>query len=116
VKETAGIPFQVTDWSTVPVTEHRGETGVAHWRTWQHGDLRMRLVEYSPNYFADHWCEKGHLLYCIEGEMISELSDGTKYTLKAGMSYQVSDELSSHRSVSKNGVKLLIIDGGFLKT
>lgn len=113
---SVGIPFQVTDWSTVPVTEYRGETGMAYWRTWQHGDLRMRLVEYSPNYLADHWCEKGHLLYCLEGEMISELSDGTKYTLKAGMSYQVSDELSSHRSVSKNGVKLLIIDGGFLKT
>lgn len=114
--ETLAIPFQVTDWSTVPVTEHTGETGVAYWRTWQHGDLRMRLVEYSANYRANHWCEKGHLLFCMEGEMISELNDGTRYMLKAGMSYQVSDGLSSHRSVSQNGVKLLIIDGGFLKS
>ncbi|HEY5826374.1 MAG TPA: DHCW motif cupin fold protein [Cyclobacteriaceae bacterium] len=114
--ETVAIPFQVTDWSTVPVTEHKGETGIAYWRTWQSGDLRVRLVEYSANYLADHWCEKGHVLFCIEGEMISELSDGSKFILTSGMSYQVSDGLSSHRSVSKNGVKLLIVDGGFLKT
>jgi hypothetical protein len=114
--KTTVIPFQVTDWSTVPVTEHKGERGIAHWRTWQHGDLRVRLVEYSTNYLADHWCEKGHILFCIEGEMITELNDGSKFTLTAGMSYQVSDGLSSHRSLSGNGVKLLIVDGGFLKT
>jgi len=113
--ETLAIPFQVTDWSKVPVTEHKGETGMAYWQTWQHGDLRVRLVEYSANYLGDHWCEKGHILFCIEGEMISEQNDGSKFTLTSGMSYQVSDGLSSHRSVSVNGVKLLIIDGGFLK-
>lgn len=113
--ESLAIPFQVTDWLKVEVTEHKGETGVAYWRTWQHGDLRVRLVEYSANYLADHWCEKGHVLFCIEGEMITELSNGQKFTLKAGMSYQVSDKLSSHRSISEKGVKLLIVDGGFLK-
>ncbi len=110
------IPFTVTDWNTVPVSNHPGETGNAVWKSLNYGDLRIRQVEYSANYKADHWCEKGHILYCLEGEMISELSDGTSFTLKAGMSYQVSDGLSSHRSVSEKGVKLLIVDGGFLKS
>jgi len=109
------IPFQVSDWSKIAVTEHKGDTGIAYWRTWQHGNLRVRLVEYSANYFANHWCEKGHILFCLEGEMTTELSTGQKFTLTSGMSYQVSDGLSAHRSISKNGVKLLIVDGGFLK-
>jgi hypothetical protein len=110
------IPFQITDWHSVPVTEHPGETGMAYWKTLQFGDLRIRMVEYSADYLADHWCSKGHIIYCIEGEMVTELADGSKHTLAQGMTYQVSDELSSHRSCSRHGVKLLIVDGGFLKT
>lgn len=109
------IPFHTTNWETIPVTEHPGETGIAYWQTLQLGDLRIRQVEYSPNYMADHWCQKGHIIYCIEGEMTSELADGSLYVLTKGMTYQVSDELSAHRSISKNGVKLLIIDGAFLQ-
>lgn len=109
------IPFQITDWESVPVTEHPGESGVAFWKTLQFGDLRIRMVEYSANYLADHWCSKGHIIYCIEGEMECELSDGKKRILSKGMTYEVSDGMSSHRSFSKDGVKLLIIDGGFLK-
>ncbi|HEY4797960.1 MAG TPA: DHCW motif cupin fold protein [Bacteroidia bacterium] len=109
------IPFQQTDWSNLPAEEHKGETGMAYWRTLQFGDLRIRMVEYSKNYKADHWCEKGHIIYCIEGEMTTELSDGKKFVLKKGMSYQVSDELSSHRTFTKEGVKLFIVDGAFLK-
>jgi len=108
------ILFQTTDWNTVPVTEHPGITGMAHWRTLQFADLRIRMVEYSANYLADHWCEKGHIIYCIEGEMETELSTGEKYILRKGMTYQVSDGLSSHRSATKDGVKLLIMDGLFL--
>ena len=109
------IPFQQTDWSAIPAEEHKGVTGIATWKTLQFGDLRVRMVEYSENYLADHWCEKGHIIYCIDGEMTTELSDGQKFTLKKGMSYQVSDGLSSHRTFSKGGVKLFIVDGGFLK-
>ena len=108
------IPFQVTDWDLIPSTEHPGETGSALWKTLQFGDLRIRMVEYSANYKADHWCTKGHIIYCIEGEMVSELSDGSQHLLSSGMSYTVSDDLSSHRSYSRDGVKLLIVDGGFL--
>jgi hypothetical protein len=110
----AEIPFHTTNWETVPVTEHKGDTGIAYWKTLQYGGLRIRLVEYSSNYLADHWCEKGHIIYCLEGEMITELSDGSKHILTRGMSYQVSDGLSSHRTSSENGVKLLIVDGSFL--
>lgn len=109
------IFFQTTDWNDVPVTEHAGETGVARWRTIQYSRFRMRVIEYSKGYLADHWCTKGHIVFCLEGEMVSELSDGRVFTLSQGMSYQVSDEVSTHRSYSEHGVKLLIIDGGFLE-
>jgi len=110
------IPFQTIDWTSIEKVEHKGETGTSFWQTIQFAGLRIRLVEYSKDYLADHWCQKGHIVHCLEGEFISELQGGKNYTLTKGMTYVVSDELSSHRSVSKNGVKLLIIDGDFLKS
>ncbi|MDD2384319.1 MAG: DHCW motif cupin fold protein [Sulfurospirillaceae bacterium] len=112
---TKNIPFQTIDWSTIQRTEHTGETGMAYWQTLQFPGLRIRLVEYSKNYLADHWCEKGHIVHCLEGTVINELKNGTQSILSQGDSYVVSDELSSHRSRTKDGVKLLIIDGDFLK-
>ena len=109
------IPFQITDWEAISSVEHKGESGTSYWKTLQFGDLRIRMVEYSSNYKADHWCEKGHIIFCIEGEMTTELSDGKEFKMTKGMTYQVSDELSSHRTYSKDGVKLFIVDGGFLK-
>ena len=105
------LAFTVTDWSKVPPTEHPGETGKAIWRTFEVGDLRVRIVEYTPGYLADHWCDRGHVLYVLEGELVSELKDGRMTTLKPGMSYQVSDFGDSpHRSSTKNGAKLFIVD------
>lgn len=109
------ISFRTVDWNELFKTEHRGETGVAFWQTLQFDGLRIRIVEYSPGYLADHWCKKGHFVHCLEGEFVSELKNGEKLRLKEGMSYIVSDNMSEHRSVSRNGVKLLIIDGAFLK-
>lgn len=111
----SNIEFQTIDWSQIVKTEHIGETGNAFWQTLQFAGLRIRIVEYSKGYLADHWCEKGHIVHCLEGEFISELSDGSEHVLKQGMTYIVSDDLSSHRSKTQNGVKLLIIDGDFLK-
>jgi hypothetical protein len=111
---TARIPFQVTDWEQIPATEHPGETGLAYWRTLQFGSLRVRLIEYSPGYKANHWCQKGHLLFVMEGELVTELSDGRSFQMTAGMSYEVSDGLSSHRSFTKHGAKLIVVDGSFL--
>lgn len=109
------IPFQTINWSAIPKEEHKGEAGTSFWQTIQFEGLRVRVVEYSAGYLADHWCRKGHIVHCLEGEFVSELENGEFISLSKGMSYIVSDDLSSHRSVSKNGVKLLIIDGDFLK-
>jgi mannose-6-phosphate isomerase class I len=107
--------FQRIDWDSIPSTEHNGQTGKSVWRTLQLEGLRIRRVDYSMGYLADHWCKKGHIVHCLEGEFISELDNGQKFKLSQGMTYIVSDDLSSHRSYSENGVKLLIIDGDFLK-
>lgn len=109
------IPFQTIDWKNVPKTEHAGTTGMAYWQSMQFAGLRVRYVEYSANYLADHWCEKGHIVYCLQGEVVNELKDGSQSVLTPGMSYIVSDDLSSHRSITEKGVHLLIIDGDFLK-
>jgi len=109
------IPFQTIAWDKIEKTEHKGETGTSYWQTIQMDGLRIRMVEYSKNYLADHWCQKGHIVHCLEGSFISELKNGEKFTLSKGMTYVVSDDLSSHRSISSDSVKLLIIDGEFLK-
>jgi quercetin dioxygenase-like cupin family protein len=109
------IPFQLIDWNKISKEEHKGATGNSFWQTLQYDGLRVRIVEYSAGYLADHWCKKGHIVHCLEGEVLNELENGDKHLLKTGMTYIVSDEMSSHRSVAKEKVKLLIIDGDFLK-
>ena len=111
----SNIPFQTIDWSTIEKVEYKGEAGVAYWQTTQFPGLRIRIVEYSQGYIADHWCEKGHIVHCLDGSFTSKLSTGENIVLSAGMTYVVSDHLSSHLSTTENGAKLLIIDGDFLK-
>jgi quercetin dioxygenase-like cupin family protein len=105
-----GIPFGTTDWTDVARTEHPGATGMAVWRTRHFGDIRVRIVEYSAGYLADHWCVKGHILYCLEGELRTELEDGRHFTLTPGMSYQVADNGEPHRSSTRAGARLFIVD------
>ena len=103
--------FQVVDWQSVPLTEHPGETGLALWRTIAMGDVRVRLVEYGAGYSADHWCDRGHILFVLEGELLTELQDGRKFRMTRGMSYQVSDSGdAAHRSSTDTGAKLFIVD------
>ena len=104
------IPFTTTDWSQVQTTEHRGETGSALWRTLEFGAIRVRMVEYSAGYRADHWCSKGHVILCLEGELTTELRDGRVFVLKAGSSYQVADDDGAHRSRTATGARLFIVD------
>lgn len=104
------IPFGTTDWSTVPQTTHAGEHGHAVWRTQQFGTIRVRMVEYSPGYVADHWCGKGHILLCLSGELHTELADGRTFTLTPGTSYQVADGAEPHRSRTSAGATLFIVD------
>ena len=108
--QLSNIPFAVTDWSLVEPTEHKGETGLAYWRTRHFGQVRVRMVEYTPGYSADHWCTKGHILLCLTGELHTELKDGRRVVLKTGMSYQVADGAEPHRSSTSTGATLFIVD------
>ncbi|PCI64491.1 MAG: hypothetical protein COB37_01350 [Kordiimonadales bacterium] len=108
--EIKDLPFGTTDWSAVERTQHSGDTGMAFWQTQNFGPMRVRMVEYTPGYLADHWCSKGHILLCLEGELDTELDDGRVFTLKAGQSYQVADGAEAHRSSTKVGAKLFVVD------
>jgi hypothetical protein len=108
--EMHGIPFGTTDWAALEATEHPGETGIALWRTREFGGLRVRMVDYSPGYRADHWCEKGHILLCLAGELRTELADGRVFRLRPGTSYQVADGAEPHRSSTERGARLFIVD------
>ena len=108
--QISAIPFGITDWSQIERTEHKGERGFAHWSTQHFGNIRVRMVEYTPGYCADHWCVKGHIILCTEGELHTELDDGRKFTLKPGMGYQVADNAEPHRSYTELGAKLFIVD------
>ncbi len=104
------IAFCTTDWNAITRTEHDGTTGTAYWRTCEFGAIRVRIVEYSPGYLADHWCNKGHVLFCIAGQLDTELLDGRTFTLKPGMSYQVADGAEEHRSSTEVGATLFVVD------
>ena len=104
------IPFCTTDWREVTPTQHPGDVGMALWRTQKFGDIRVRIVEYSAGYEADHWCSKGHVLFCLEGELHTRLEDGRTFTLSPGMSYQVADNAEVHRSSTPVGAKLFVVD------
>lgn len=106
----SNIPFCTTDWSTLQPTEHPGASGKALWRTLQAGDIRVRLVEYTPGYVADHWCSRGHILLVLEGTLLTELKDGRRFELGPMMSYQVSDDDGAHRSSTETGARLFIVD------
>lgn len=106
----ADLPFATTEWSAIEPTEHKGDTGMAYWRTRTFGDIRVRMVDYTPGYLADHWCSKGHILLCLEGELETELADGRHFTLTPGVSYQVADGAEPHRSHTRIGAKLFIVD------
>ncbi len=104
------IPFGTTDWTSIEAVEKSAQAGKAFWRTQQFGDVRVRMVEYTAGYVSDHWCVKGHILLCIEGELQTELEDGRTFTLKPSMSYQVADNAEPHRSTAPKGAKLFIVD------
>ncbi|KAF6691272.1 MULTISPECIES: DHCW motif cupin fold protein [Pseudomonas] len=108
--DLTAVPFCTTDWSTVEPVIYPGVTGSATWRTGHFGTTRVRMVEYSAGYLADHWCTRGHVLLCLEGELHTELADGRRFTLTAGMSYQVGNEMEAHRSSTLHGAKLFIVD------
>jgi len=104
------FPFQTLDWSSIPKEEYKGEKGMAYWQIFMMGEIRIRKVEYSPGYKADHWCKKGHIILCLEGEMETELTDGRQMKLSEGMTYFVGDDSEAHRTSTINGCILFIVD------
>ncbi len=104
------IPFCTTDWQQIEKTKHQGERGTAYWRTQKFGEIGVRMVDYTAGYLADHWCSKGHVLLCLEGELHTELEDGRTFTLTPGMSYQVADNAEAHRSSTSMATRLFIVD------
>jgi quercetin dioxygenase-like cupin family protein len=108
--QMSNIPFGTTDWSAVEPIHHKGETGSATWRTQSFGGIRVRRVDYTPGYLADHWCVKGHILFVLDGELETELEDGRVFRMTAGQSYQVADNAEPHRSRTATGASLFIVD------
>ena len=104
------VPFGTIDWSTVEPATHPGESGTATWRTVEAAGIRIRMVEYSPGYVADHWCSKGHVILVLNGVLTTELRDGRTVEMKAGQGYTVGDDSLPHRSRTEQGAKLYIVD------
>ncbi len=104
------FPFQTIDWNNIPKEEHAGETGVAIWQVLNVGEIRVRLMNYSAGYKADHWCKKGHIIHCVQGEMITSLEDGRNMKLSAGMTYIVGDNCEAHRTSTEEGCVLFVVD------
>jgi hypothetical protein len=111
---TSGIPLDRIDWTGIETTEHPGATGTSRWRTIQLPGMRIRMVEYSKDFSADHWCEKGHVIHCLTGELVCELEGAESVTLRAGESFVAFDGASSHKAVSAGGATAFIVDGDFL--
>jgi quercetin dioxygenase-like cupin family protein len=108
--EIRGVPFRTIDWPLIEPIPHAGDPGTASWRTVEAGNVRVRVVEYSPGYVADHWCERGHVIHVLDGELVTELRNGRTFTLGAGQSYVVADGDGAHRSRAPRGARLFIVD------
>lgn len=98
------------DWKNIPGEKINGENGFAMIKTQTLGSIKIRYVEYSTNYIADHWCDKGHIVYIIQGELMIEHKDNSIHSLISGMSYLIGDNTLSHKVKSTTGAKILIID------
>jgi hypothetical protein len=108
--ELPSLPFATVDWDQLPIERHLGERGTASSRTFRSGALRVRMVEYSAGYRANHWCRKGHVVMCVRGEFTSEQQDGRTHQIRHGMVYIVGDDMAPHRSSTETGASLFIVD------
>jgi len=105
------VPFSTLDWEKSAAEEHPGENGISHWRTLETGNLRVRVVEYSPDFRSDHWCARGHVLLVLEGELEIRLKDGRSFKLCPGTGFQVADdEANPHLALTEKGAKVFIVD------
>ena len=109
--ELKSFAADLIDWSRTSESAHPGESGAAAVRSHQLGSIQLRLVVYSANYVADHWCQKGHIVFVVAGHLVIEHQHGTTYALAPGMTYYVADDDGlPHRVLSKNGATIFIVD------
>ncbi len=105
------VPFTITDWKNIETIEHKGESGTSFWLVFEKGNIRVRMVEYSPGFKSDHYCSRGHILLVLEGELYIKLKDGQTFLFVQGMSFQAEDdETNPHLAYTKNGAKVFIVD------
>jgi len=55
------IPFSTIDWSNVKHTVQPGKNGTVISRVFEMGNIRARMVEFTPGYLAGYFGEIGHL-------------------------------------------------------
>ena len=105
------VSFTTTDWKKIKPVEYKGESGTSFWRTFERGNIRTRIVEYSPEFKLDHYCSRGHILLVLDGELHIKLKDGQTFLLATGMSFQAEDdERNPHLVYTKNEAKVFIVD------
>lgn len=104
------FPFTFIDWDECPMTEHLGSTGTARVRTVEVGEIRVRMVHYSAGYLADHWCDRGHVVFVVEGSCTLEIQDGRAFFLTAGQSFAVGDGIDLHRVSTTTGCEVFVVD------
>jgi len=62
------------------------------------------MVENTLGYLSDHWCNRGHIVLVVEGDLVTELQDGRMFTLTPGMDlssrdgYRTTSFIDSDRS------------------
>lgn len=105
-----GEALVAIDWSSQPAREIHGTHGRALERTTSLGSIRVRLVEFSPGYEADHWCTRGHIAFVVEGTCTLRIDDGRAVTLSRGQSFTVGDEIDAHMLVTEHGAIVFLVD------
>jgi len=105
------MAFTPLDWSAIAPVEVPGTTGTSHWRSFEAGDLRVRIVDYGPGFEADHWCDRGHVLHVLSGVLGLRLKDGREITLAPGEGFCVSDHGdAAHLVFTEEGCRAFIVD------
>jgi len=103
-------PLIVTRLGEAPRTAETGEIGRSLAQTFELSGLRLRLVEYEAGYVADHWCDRGHVLHVVDGELTLELRDGRSMALRKGDCFVSDQDDASHRIRTAAGGTAFIVD------
>jgi quercetin dioxygenase-like cupin family protein len=69
------------------------------------------MIEYSSGFRSDHYCERGHVLLVLQGELCIRLKNGSEHRLVTGMSIQVADDtINPHLASTETGAKVFVVD------